>query len=61
MIKRVFQVGLIVVSLTMLSVSTALAAQGQITEVNPSGIGTAVAASELRVVEGLKTPSRCVG
>ena len=58
MIKRVFLVGLIVVSLMMLSVSIALAAQGQITEVNPSGIGKAIDASDGRVIDGLKgTPA----
>ena len=58
MIKRVLLVGLIVASVMMLSVSVALAAQGQITEVNPSGIGKALAASDGRVGEALQnTPA----
>lgn len=58
MIKKTIIVGLIVMSLMMLSVSVALGAQGQITEVNPSGIGKAITSSDGNVIFGLKgTPA----
>ena len=44
-IKRVFLIGLSLVTIILLTVSVASAAQGQNTEVNPSGIGFSNGAS----------------
>lgn len=44
MYKRMLIAVITVLALLMLTVSAAMAAQGQITEVNPSGIGVAKAA-----------------
>ena len=52
-IKRVFVIGLSLVAISALTVSAAWGAQGQITEVNPSGIGVAVQASDGKVADGL--------
>ncbi len=53
MIKRVFLIGISLVVIMVLTISAAAAAQGQITEVNPSGIGKAIKASDGRVAVGL--------
>ena len=46
-------IGLMVVTLMALTISSAFAAQGTITEVNPSGIGVASIASEGKVDKAL--------
>ena len=58
LIKKALLIGLAVIAIMALTVSTALAAQGQITEVNPSGIGKAIDHSDGRVKDALKgTPA----
>ena len=52
-IKRVLVIGVSLVAIMALTASAAWAAQGQITEVNPSGIGKALQASDGRVGAGL--------
>jgi len=52
-VRKLLIIGILVGTLMMLTVSTALAAQGQITEVNPSGIGVAKHASANRVFGAL--------
>ena len=53
MIKRFIPLTVLVVLMMALTVSVASAAQGQITEVNPSGIGVALQASDGQVIRGL--------
>jgi|DeeseametMP0441B_FD_contig_21_1748667_length_337_multi_4_in_0_out_0_1 hypothetical protein len=53
MIKRFIPLSVLVVLMMVLTVSVASAAQGQITEVNPSGIGVAIQASDGQVRGGL--------
>ena len=53
MIKRFIPLSVLVVLMMVLTVSVASAAQGQITEVNPSGIGVAIQASDGQVRNGL--------
>ena len=52
---KLLLIGTLVGALMALTVSSAFAAQGQITEVNPSGVGItkALGASKLRVAGGL--------
>ena len=58
MIKRLIPIAILVVLVMMLTAPIASAAQGQITEVNPSGIGVALNASNGRVGDALKnTPA----
>ena len=53
MIKRLIPIAALTLLLMTLTASVASAAQGQITEVNPSGIGVAIGVSEDRVGNGL--------
>ena len=51
--RKLLIIGLMVVTLMALTISSAFAAQGTITEVNPSGIGVAKIASEGKVDNAL--------
>ena len=51
--RKLLIIGILVGTLMALTVSSAFAAQGQITEVNPSGIGVAQSASEGKVGSAL--------
>ena len=55
--KKLLLIGTLVGMLMALTVSSALAAQGQITEVNPSGVGItkALGASGGKVADGLNS------
>jgi hypothetical protein len=58
MITRLIPIAILVVLIMLLTAPIASAAQGQITEVNPSGIGVALSASNGRVGDALKnTPA----
>ena len=51
MIKRTVLIGLVVVAIMALTVSTALAAKGVITEVNPSWVRVVDGITDVEVIE----------